>query len=108
MDSTIAIWTDQEQALARDAFERACRRSGEALILAVQHQAGLLGSLDDLWQLHDFLSIQRHAIEGRSEFRLDGILFVLASFVKEGLLELEELDGLDAEKLGKVAAMARF
>ena len=108
MNSTSALWSDQEQVVARAAFERACVRTGEALILAVQHQAGRVGSLDELWQLHDFLSIQRHVIEGRSEFRLDDILFVLASFVKEGLLQLEELDGLDAEKLGKVAAMSRF
>jgi hypothetical protein len=28
--------------------------------------------------------------------------------VKEGLLQLDELQGLDADKLGKVSAMARF
>jgi hypothetical protein len=33
---------------------------------------------------------------------------VFASLVKEGLLQLDELSGLDAEKLAKVAAMARF
>lgn len=94
--------------MALAAFEMACLRSGKALIAAVQHQAGQVENLDGLWQLHDFLSIQRHVIEGRSAFNLDGILFVFASFVKEGLLELDELQGLDSEKLNKVAAMARF
>jgi hypothetical protein len=47
-------------------------------------------------------------MEGRFDFRLEEILFVFASLVKENLLQLQELDGLDAEKLAKVAAMSRF
>jgi hypothetical protein len=108
MDTTIALWSDQELAVARGAFDQACARAAEVLIAAVQRQAGEIQSLEALWQLHDFLSIQRHAIEGRSAFSLDGILFVFASFVKEGVLQLDDLQGLDAEKLSKVAAMASF
>jgi len=74
----------------------------------VQQQANLINSLKSLWQLHDFLSIQRHVMEGRSQFQLDGLLFVFASLVKEGRLELDELRGLNAGKLSQVAAMARF
>jgi hypothetical protein len=47
-------------------------------------------------------------MEGRSQFQLDGLLFVFASLVKEGRLELDELRGLNAGKLSQVAAMARF
>jgi hypothetical protein len=35
-------------------------------------------------------------------------MVVFASFVKEGLLQLDDLQGLDADKLSKVAAMASF
>jgi hypothetical protein len=35
-------------------------------------------------------------------------LFVFASLVKEGLLQVDELAGLDEEKLAKVKAMSRF
>jgi hypothetical protein len=108
METELAGWTDQEQAVARDAFELAYGRSTVALIEAVRRQVDTLQTVDALWQLHDFLSIQRHVIEGRFDFRLDGILFVFASLVKEGLLQLDELQGLDADKLGKVSAMARF
>jgi hypothetical protein len=108
MDTTGDLWSDEEQAVARSAFDQACARAGDVLIAAVQTQARQLQSLDGLWQLHDFLSIQRHVIEGRSAFSLDGILFVFASFVKEGLLQLDDLQGLDADKLSKVAAMASF
>jgi hypothetical protein len=75
---------------------------------SVRHKADGLDTVESLWQLHDFLSIQRHVVEGRFDFRLEGILFVFASLVKDDFLRLEELQGLDADKLSKISAMAKF
>jgi hypothetical protein len=94
--------------VAKAAFAVAYNRAIDGVITAVRQQVDGLQSVDSLWQLHDFLSIQRHVIEGRFDFRLDGILFVFASLVKDGLLQFDELQGLDAEKMGKITAMARF
>lgn len=101
-------WTDTEEAVAREAFERAYGRAVAQLVDAVRSRADGLSNAETVWQLHDFLSIERHTIEGRFDFRLDGILFVFASLVKESLLALEELDGLAPEKLAKISAMSRF
>jgi len=101
-------WTETEQGVARSAFSRAYERAVQLLVAQVQSRATALHSAETLWQLHDFLSIQRHTMEGRFDFRLEGILFVFASLVKESLLDLDELAGLDAEKLAKIAAMSRF
>jgi hypothetical protein len=108
MDTTLQGWTEAEQDVARQAFNQAYQRAVDQLVVAVQARAAALTSADTLWQLHDFLSIERHTMEGRFDFRLDGILFVFASLVKDSLLELDELGGLDAEKLAKISAMARF
>ncbi|MFN6337714.1 MAG: hypothetical protein ACK41W_03150 [Cyanobacteriota bacterium] len=105
---TVIVWTAQEQEIAREAFERAQGRAVSELIRKVQGHASGVGSVEALWQLHDFLSTQRHDMEGRFDFRLEGILFVFASFVKDGLLAVEELDGLEGEKLAKIKAMALF
>lgn len=103
-----AGWSEQEQVLARQAFEQAYVRAIAQLIATIQARASSLTSADSVWQLHDYLSIERHTIEGRFAFQLEGILFVFASLVKEGLLQLDELSGLDDEKLAKVTAMSRF
>jgi len=108
MDMKLSGWSEPEQAIAKTAFDRAYQRAIEGLIAAVRKQVVDLNSAEAVWQLHDFLSIQRHVIEGRFDFRSEGILFVFASLVKEGLLQIDELEGLDAEKLGKVKAMALF
>lgn len=108
METELAGWTREEQDLARRVFELALRRQVEALIETLRLQAAALGGVEDVWQFHDFLSIQRHAIEGRMEFCMDGLLFVFAGFVKDGLASLEELEGLSAEKQAKIRAMSRM
>ncbi|MFM8524856.1 MAG: hypothetical protein ACKOCM_04465 [Cyanobacteriota bacterium] len=108
MVDTVAGWSEEEQTLAREAFEQAHGRAIARLISTIQARANTLNSAESVWQLHDFLSIERHTIEGRFAFQFDGILFVFASLVKEGLLELSELGGLDHQKLAKIKAMSCF
>ena len=108
MESELAAWTGAEQELTRRVFDRALKREIQALIETLRSRSTALREREDIWQLHDFLSIQRHAIEGRLEFQIAGLLFVLADFVRDGLISLDELDGLSADKLAKVSAMARM
>jgi hypothetical protein len=108
MASAVLEWTDQEQRVARHAFDKAHARAVAGIIRTVQLQASCLNTAEECWKLHDFLSIQRHEIEGRFDFRLSGLLFVFASLVKDGLLQLDELQGLQPDKLNKVAAMAHM
>ena len=107
-DEMLEGWSESEQAVAKQAFEQAYQRTVERLIADLQEKTKNLNSAEAVWQLHDHLSIERHTIEGRFSFRAEGILFVFASFVKDDLLHIDELTGLDAAKLAKVAAMSRF
>lgn len=106
--AVVDTWSEHEQTIARSAFEKASERAVAQLVASVQARAAALGDVASVWALHDFLSIERHTIEGRFDFRLEGLLFVFASLVKDGLLQLQELDGLAADKLAKVSAMSRF
>ena len=108
METMLEGWTVSEQSVAREAFDRAYGRAVDKLVVEVRSKSEHLNYAETVWQLHDYLSIERHTIEGRFDFRLDGILFIFASLVKDHLLQIEELAGLDAEKLAKIEAMSRF
>lgn len=108
MDAELGGWTAEEQNLARMVFERAHKREVDVLIDTLRSRISALSNAEQIWQLHDFLSVQRHAIEGRLAFRLEGLLFVFAGFVREGLISPEELEGLSSDKRAKISAMARF
>ncbi|MFO8238771.1 MAG: hypothetical protein R6U00_11105 [Prochlorococcaceae cyanobacterium] len=101
-------WSEAEQIVARCAFDRAQQRAIRSLVETVQAHAYGLDSAESVWVLHDYLSTQRHTIEGRFDFRLAGLLIVFASLVRDGLLSMDELDGLDATKLAKIAALSKF
>jgi len=101
-------WSANEQAIAREAFARAYTRAIDTLTEELRRRAAALTTADSIWSLHDYLSLERHTIEGRFDFRFDGLLFVFASLVKDQLLVMDELAGLEADKLAKIAAMSRF
>jgi len=101
-------WEEAERSVARIAFDTAHARALTSLIQEVQLQASRLDSEAGLWQLHDFLSTQRHTLEGRFDFRPQALLFLFASLVRDQLLEMVELEGLADEKLAKIQAMAQF
>ncbi|HEY9692378.1 MAG TPA: hypothetical protein V6D15_09245 [Oculatellaceae cyanobacterium] len=108
MQTSEAEWTDIEKKIARTAFDKAYEREIKVLLKQVQKQASTLVDLGELWQLHDFLSAKRHEIEGKYDYQYSVLLFVFAGLVKEGWLHLNELQGLDKDKLSKVAVLSRM
>ncbi|MBW4419124.1 MAG: hypothetical protein KME13_07820 [Myxacorys californica WJT36-NPBG1] len=101
-------WSTAEKKVAQAAFEKAYKREIDALIEDVRAKASAIAGLDDVWRLHDFLSAKRHEIDGKYDYRYSVLIFVFAGLVKEGWLQLDELEGLDHGKLTKIAALARM
>ncbi|WP_026733765.1 MULTISPECIES: hypothetical protein [unclassified Fischerella] len=101
-------WSKTEKKVAQEAFEKAYEREINALIEEVRSKASTIAELDDMWRLHDFLSARRHEIDGKYDYRYSVLIFVFARLVKEGWLHLDELEGLNTDKLTKVAALTRM
>lgn len=108
MQVSEANWTDLEKKIARIAFDKAYEREVEALLKQVQEEAETIAEVEDLWRLHDFLSAKRHEIEGKYDYHYSALIFIFAGLLKEGWLQISDLEGLDQEKLAKVAALARM
>lgn len=108
MQANNVQWSQSEEKIARHAFDTAYQREMEAIIAEVKVQSDAIASLDDVWKLHDFLSVRRHELDGKYDYRYSELTFVFARLVKEGWLELKELDGLDPDKLTKVSVLTRI
>jgi len=100
-----AGWTQIEEDIARKAFEIAYKRETNALIDSVRYKASSLTEIDDMWQLHDFLSVKRHEVDGRYDYNLPMLVFVFAGLIKDGWITLKELEGLNSDKLAKIVAL---
>ncbi|PZV02026.1 MAG: hypothetical protein DCF32_15540 [Leptolyngbya sp.] len=101
-------WSSEEKTLAKAAIATAYSREISGLVQVVRDRASSLTSMDDLWQLHDFLSARRHELDGKYDDRESALLFVFSSLVREGWLSLDELKGLDTAKLSKITALTRM
>ncbi|HBE17160.1 MAG TPA: hypothetical protein DEG17_20365 [Cyanobacteria bacterium UBA11149] len=101
-------WSNFEETVAQEAFDKAYQREIAALIEEVRAQASAIAEIKDMWVLHDFLSARRHDLDGKYEYRNSVLIFVFARLVKEGWLNIKELEGLDKDKLAKIVALARM
>jgi hypothetical protein len=106
MQATDTDWTETEKNVAQVAFKAAYEREIGTLIQTVREIE--ITESDDLWKLNDLLSSKRYEMDGKYDYRYPSLLFVFAGLVKEGWLSLDELNGLHADKLAKIAALARM
>lgn len=101
-------WSDTEKKIADEAFKKAYNQETKTLINQIRSKASEIVELDDLWHLHDLLSARRHQIDGKYDYRYSVLIFVFAQLIKEGWLHLDDLKGLEPEKLAKITALARM
>jgi hypothetical protein len=108
MQSTEIEWSEIEQKVARSAFDRAYEKEISTLIAVVREQLQTITTPDDVWHLHDLLSAKRHELDGKYDYRYPELIWVFANLVKDGWIEMKDLDGLDGDKLKKISALARM
>jgi Photoprotection regulator fluorescence recovery protein len=108
MQVTETEWSQTEQDIAQAAFDKAYDREINALIEEINQKASLISQIEDIWGLHDYLSARRHDIDGKYDYRYSVLIFVFARLLKEGWLQLDELEGLEASKIKKVTALSRM
>jgi len=101
-------WSDLEQEVAQAAFQKAYEREINALIQEVRDNAVQISELEDIWRLHNFLSTRRHEIDGKYDYNYSVLVFVFANLIKQGWLHLDELKGLDLDKIAKIGALSRM
>jgi hypothetical protein len=82
-------------------------RELEALVKTVRETASQVTSIEEVWHLHDFLSARRFDIDGKYDGQEGEILFVLAQLKRDGWLLVDDLAGLESDKISKITALTR-
>lgn len=108
MQASQTTWSEAEKAIAQAAFQNAYQREISALIQEVRDRSQGIEAIEEVWQLHDFLSTRRHELDGKYDSRDSALVFVFADLIREGWLQVGELEGLASDKLTKIAALSRL
>jgi len=61
---------------------------------------------DDIWELHDFLTEKRKEIDEKYDYRYSVLILVFGRLLREGWIELDNLEGLDEDKITKIKNIA--
>ncbi|MEO0755304.1 MAG: hypothetical protein AAFY78_00345 [Cyanobacteria bacterium J06648_16] len=108
MTQTETQWSSEEKQIAEKALKTAYAREIQMLMDYVRESASGLCEIQDVWQLHDFLSARRHDIDGKYDERESFLLFTLSKLLQDKLLDLTELEGLAADKRAKLSLLIRM
>jgi Photoprotection regulator fluorescence recovery protein len=108
MQARDITWSKPEKSVARAAFDLANRRECEAITKRVNDMIRDMASPGDIWRVHDFLSEKREEIDEKYDYRYSVLIFVFARLMKEGWLQASDLDGLHADKVARIIALANM
>jgi Photoprotection regulator fluorescence recovery protein len=108
MQGTETDWSELEKQVAKKAFHTAYKRETTSLINEICEKVSLVTEIEDVWQLHDFLSAKRHEIDGKYDFDYSAFIFLFARLIKDKWLSMDELSGIAADKLSKMSSLSRM
>lgn len=101
-------WNHTELKISQQVLKKAYQLETEALMTQVRSQITNMTNINQLWQVHDLLSAKRYDLDGKYDNREQMLVFTFAQLLKEGWINLEELNGLDSAKLAKISSLSKM
>jgi len=101
-------WSKREKKIARKAFDKAYQREMEIIKKEILNRLNKMKSVDQIWDLHDFLSAKRNNMADKYDYRYSMLITVFGKLLAEGYISEEDLCGLDDEKLTSIKNISRF
>jgi hypothetical protein len=92
-------WSPSEKKIARTAFDSALAREKAATRMAVEEILKRSDDLDQIWDIHDFLSDKRREFRGKYDYRYSVLIWVFGRLLHEQWLIESDLTGLATDKL---------
>lgn len=100
-------WSNGDKQIARQAFNKAYEGECAEILTKVRQMADKTQEPGDLWRIHDFLDARRRAIHEKYDYRYSVLIQVFSRLVHEGRLALDDLDGLDEDKLSRIEGLVQ-
>jgi hypothetical protein len=100
------MWSKKEKDIARRAFRMALEKEGLGLLSELKEMATIARNRGDIWRIHDFLTVRRKDIDQKYDYRYSVLISVFSRLIREGWIGIDELEGLDKDKIAKIKILA--
>ena len=95
-------WSPAEKKIARQAFDKALQANFAQVLAGLKAKAVAATTPADMWAIEDYLREERRGINMRFDYRYSQLLSVFTMLVHEGLLSVQDLEGLSEAKLAAI------
>jgi hypothetical protein len=92
-------WSGTEKIAARKAFDLALRKELDSAINEAKERAARISEATELWALEEWLGKRRRKIDSTFDYRYSVLPEVFTGLIYNGVLTLEQLNGIAPEKL---------
>lgn len=90
-------WTKAEKQIAKKVFNLAKSRAYQDLIDTINSKT--INSQNQIWELRDLLNKKAKEFDNKFDYRYSQLLMLFMRYINEGLLRIEELEGLSEDKI---------
>ena len=101
-------WKDSEKKIANRAFEKARTAELDELVQSFKANAARIDDVDKLWTLIDQMKNRRYQFEQKYDYRYSILISVLARLLGEQRVSIDDLAGLDENKLAAITLKSDF
>jgi hypothetical protein len=101
-------WSQEEELIAKDAFDKALNRELELLLSEVKYRIENTMDPAKIWEIQSYLDFRRKEIDRKFDFRYHLLLRVFGQLLAENLLSEPELAGLSVEKLDAIKTYSGY
>ena len=95
-------WSESEKRLSRRVYEVALDAELTEVMAEFKFKAIAVQTPEEMWALEAYLAQQRRDIQGKYDYRYSQLLFVFGRLVREGRVQIEQLQGFSEEKLSYI------
>jgi len=95
-------WTQAEKKTARRAFDKAFETQCATITAEAKRMMESATAPSDIWQVHEYLSEHRKAVDQIYDYRYSVLLQVFARLLRDGWLTEADLTGLQQVKIDRI------
>jgi len=101
-------WSKSEKTIARQAFEKAYQLECKHFIKKLKEKTAKLEKPEDILELQNYLDKREKEIAQKYDYRYSVLVLVFAQLLKQGWIEKDDLNGLDAGKILQIESLVSF
>lgn len=99
-------WSKKEKQIAKNAHDMAYAENLKEVIKAVKSQK--IESWQDLAALKNYIKEQEKRAAMLFDYRYSMLIFAFGSFIRQGLISFDDVQGLSEEKIEKITQIANL